>query len=86
MNGRDHWANVFSLLAFGPGVGRASALLVCAVAFVPLVFGMKHLYFWANAEKVAAAAEHTQHLMHHKAPYLNTSMFIMRVSRSCLLS
>jgi hypothetical protein len=59
---------------------HASALLVCAVAFIPLLFGMKHLYLWANEEKVKTLAEHTQHLLHHKQPYLNTQAFAIRAA------
>ena len=39
-----------------------------ALAFLPLVFGMKSLYPWARPEEVAADAQ-----LRHKAPYLNVT-------------
>jgi hypothetical protein len=57
---------------------HASAIVVCAVAFIPLCFGLRHLYIWANAEHVAVLPEHTRALLEHKRPWLNTPGFIVR--------
>ena len=46
-----------------------------ALAFLPLVFGMKSLYPWARPEVVAADA-----LLRHKAPYLNVTFFLIRAA------
>ncbi len=45
-----------------------------AVFFVLLVFGVHHLYEWSHEEAVA-----TDPLIAHKAPYLNTPFFLIRI-------
>jgi hypothetical protein len=40
---------------------------------IPLVFGNSSLYIWADSERVNA-----DHLLHHKAPYLNVGFFAVR--------
>ena len=48
-------------------------LPVLLVLFLPITFGIRHLYVWARPEAVAA-----DHLLQHKAPYLNVPFFIAR--------
>jgi hypothetical protein len=50
-------------------------LPLMAVLFIPFVFGIKHLYPWADAEAVASDP-----LLQHKAPYLNVTFFLVRVA------
>jgi succinate dehydrogenase hydrophobic anchor subunit len=44
-----------------------------AVLFIPLLFGLSHLYLWAQPDAVA-----NDPLLQHKAPYLNVPFFIGR--------
>jgi hypothetical protein len=44
-----------------------------AVLFIPLLFGLRDLYPWADARLVAG-----DEVLRHKRPYLNTSFFIVR--------
>jgi hypothetical protein len=48
-------------------------LPVMALLFIPLIFGMKTLYPWANPEIVKASE-----LLRHKLPYLNAPFFYGR--------
>lgn len=48
-------------------------LPVMAVLFLPIVFGMGHLYHWTHADAVAADP-----MLQAKAPYLNTPFFLGR--------
>ncbi|MDB6124985.1 MAG: hypothetical protein JWQ71_3978 [Pedosphaera sp.] len=48
-------------------------LPVMALLFVPIFFGLKHLYPWAQPVKVAADT-----ILQHKHAYINPSLFIMR--------
>jgi hypothetical protein len=48
---------------------------VLTVLFLPIVFGMNHLYEWTNAGRVAGDA-----ILQHKQPYLNTSFFLVRAA------
>ena len=48
-------------------------LPVLAVLFLPILFGLKELYPWANAAKVA-----TDPALQHKHAYMNTSAFVVR--------
>jgi hypothetical protein len=43
------------------------------ILFIPVLFGMQDLYVWARPEAVAA-----DHLLQHKAPYLNATGFVGR--------
>ena len=57
-------------------IGAASRVLpVLTVLFLPIVFGMNHLYEWTNAGHVAGDA-----ILLHKQPYLNTSFFLVRAA------
>lgn len=52
---------------------RTLPLLV--LLFVPIFFGMRELYLWANPEKIAADA-----ILQHKTPYLNVNFFWIRTA------
>lgn len=45
------------------------------VLFVPIIFGLSSLFPWANPGLVA-----TDHVLEHRAPYLNTSFFLIRAA------
>lgn len=51
----------------------AATLPLMALLFVPVLFGLPHLYAWARPEAVAGDA-----VLLHKAPYLNVPFFIGR--------
>ncbi len=62
------------------GVQRpARALLrtlpLVALAFLPLAFGLEHLYAWSRPAEAAASGA-----LRHKAPYLNASFFLVRAA------
>jgi len=48
-------------------------LPLLAVLFVPVLIGMEYLYPWTHADLVAQ-----DHILQQKAPYLNTTFFIVR--------
>lgn len=48
-------------------------LPMLAVMFVPIILGMGHLYHWTHPEAVAADP-----VLQAKAPYLNTTFFLVR--------
>ncbi|MCX6047618.1 MAG: hypothetical protein NT075_21170, partial [Chloroflexi bacterium] len=48
--------------------------IVMALLFIPLCFGLSHLYPWARPAEVAADP-----LLQHKQPYLNVPFFLIRV-------
>ena len=50
-------------------------LLLMAVLFIPLLFGLQSLYVWARPEAVAASE-----MLRHKQPYLNVPFFIVRAA------
>src|SRR5262245_2672130 len=52
---------------------RTLPLLV--LLFVPVLLGLRTLYSWTDAEKVAASA-----VLQHKAPYLNLPFFLLRTA------
>lgn len=54
------------------------ALPLVALLFIPLVFGLDRLYPWLRPETITD--EHTLHLLHHKAPYLNLTGFLARAA------
>jgi hypothetical protein len=66
---RSGWSVVIRRLA----EGVATAVLPLAVLFIPLLFGLHHLYHWSDADAVAH-----DHLLEAKAPYLNVPFFIAR--------
>jgi hypothetical protein len=55
-------------------IGAASRVLpVLTVLFLPLVFGMSHLYEWTHADVVAG-----DEVLQHKQLYLNVPFFLVR--------
>jgi hypothetical protein len=51
----------------------AGTLPLLALLFVPIIFGIRFLYPWANEKSVAANP-----VLEHKHPYLNLPLFIVR--------
>jgi hypothetical protein len=49
-------------------------LPLLALLLIPILIGIPHLYLWANAEEV-----HKSVILRAKAPYLNTTWFIIRM-------
>ena len=57
-------------------IGAASRVLpVMTVLFLPIAFGMGHLYSWTRPEVVAG-----DELLQHKQIYLNTTFFLIRAA------
>jgi hypothetical protein len=57
-------------------IGAASRVLpVMTLLFLPIVFGMSHLYVWTHADVVAG-----DEMLHHKHLYLNTPFFLIRAA------
>jgi hypothetical protein len=57
-------------------IGAASRVLpVLTLLFLPIVFGMSHLYEWTHADVVARDA-----VLQHKQLYLNTPFFLARAA------
>src|SRR6185503_13293487 len=50
-------------------------LPVLTVLFLPIAFGMPHLYEWTHADVVASDP-----ILQHKALYLNTVFFLIRAA------
>jgi hypothetical protein len=48
-------------------------LPIVALAFIPILFGMRPLFLWARPEAVQ-----TDHILQQKAPYLNVPFFTIR--------
>jgi hypothetical protein len=69
-NGR--WFLLFRRLA----EAVAGALIPLAVLFVPICFGLGHLYPWARA--AAPDDAHLAHAIAHKQAYLNGTFFVVR--------
>src|SRR5262245_9397514 len=51
----------------------AMTLLLMAVLFIPIIFGLQTLYLWARPEEVASVE-----LLQHKSVYLNVPFFLGR--------
>lgn len=51
----------------------SKTLPLLAVLVIPIIIGIPHLYLWANAQEVAKNT-----ILKAKAPYLNTTWFIIR--------
>jgi hypothetical protein len=58
-----------------PAGAAARVLPVLTVMFLPIVFGMHHLYQWTHADAVAADP-----ILQHKHLYLNTTFFLIRAA------
>jgi hypothetical protein len=57
-------------------IGAASRVLpVLTVLFLPIVFGMSHLYEWTHADVVAS-----DEVLQHKQLYLNAPFFLIRAA------
>ena len=54
----------------------AITAILFLVLFIPIAVGMKHLYAWV--EPPANLSHEALELLHHKAPYLNTTFFLIR--------
>jgi len=50
-------------------------LPVLALLFIPVAFGIPHLYDWAHSDLV----QH-EYVLHHRAAYMNTPMFLLRAA------
>ncbi len=55
--------------------GVSMTLVLLAILFVPLIFGLHDLYHWLHADLVAQ-----DHVLQHKASYLNQTFFLVRVA------
>lgn len=53
----------------------AMTLPLMALLFIPLAFGLSHLYIWARPEAVAA-----DEALQHKSAYLNVPFFLVRAA------
>ncbi|MBI1386967.1 MAG: quinol:cytochrome C oxidoreductase [bacterium] len=51
----------------------AANVVLMAILFIPIIFGLHSLYHWTHAEAVAHDP-----ILQHKAPYLNTAFFLFR--------
>jgi hypothetical protein len=51
----------------------AGNLWLVALAFIPILFGLRPIFLWANPEAVQASE-----ILSQKAPYLNVTFFIIR--------
>lgn len=66
-----HWGNVVQRIV----EAGSKTMLLMAVLFVPIVFGMRDLYPWTHPEVVAAS-----HVVHNKIGYLNVPFFLLRAA------
>jgi len=64
---------VWGLMIRRPMEAGARTLPVVGLFALPLLFGLGHLFAWADHAKVEA-----DHLLHHKAAYLNAPFFVGR--------
>ena len=55
----------------------AQSVPVFVLLFLPIAAGMKRLFPWADP---SALTGELAHLVHHKAPYLNTGFFLLRAA------
>jgi hypothetical protein len=57
-------------------IGAAARVLpLLTLLFLPILFGMKHLYIWTHPETVAV-----DEVLRHKQPYLNVPFFVVRAA------
>ena len=64
---------VWSTVARRAGEALSMTLPLLFVLFIPLLFGMNHLYHWSHSEEVL-----TDELLKWKSPFLNSGFFIVR--------
>jgi hypothetical protein len=63
----------WGLMVRRPFEAAARTILYLAVLFVPIALGLDHIYEWTDSAAVAA-----DHLLQHKAAYLNKPFFLVR--------
>jgi hypothetical protein len=56
----------------------AASITVFPLLFVPIALGVRSLFPWAGS--TAGLDEETAHLIHHRAPYLNPTFFVIRAA------
>jgi hypothetical protein len=61
-----------------PLEAMASAIIVFPVLFLPIALGMRSLFPWAGP--TAGLDEEAVRLLHHRAPYLNPTFFLVRAA------
>lgn len=52
-------------------------LWLTAILFIPLIFGLKHIYPWLNVE---ALSKEAQEVVHERHAYLNAGFFVIRTA------
>lgn len=57
------------------GEAAAKNLIICAILFIPILFGLYHLFPWADPRKVA-----TDPILRHKSLYMNKLWFTIRAA------
>src|SRR5437879_5757543 len=62
--------------ASSPRASASGSLIALALLFVPICFGLGHLYPWAAGG--TPSDEHLAHVLAHKQPYLNGTFYIVR--------
>ena len=62
----------------------ASTVPLFILLVIPLIAGMKHVYIWVDPP--ADLGKEALHLLHHKAPYLNVTFFVVRTVIYLLLA
>lgn len=70
---RTKW--MLPLLRIFEAGGGPRSILITAILFVPILFGMPVLYEWMRPNEVAADA-----IMQHKEPYLNYGFWLIRTA------
>ena len=58
-----------------PCEAAARTFPLLLILFLPIAFGIPHLYQWSHADIVAH-----NHVMQHKAVYLNVPFFLIRAA------
>ena len=61
-----------------PLEAMAGALVVFPILFLPIALGMRALFPWAGP--TAGLDDETLRLLHHRAPYLNPTFFLVRAA------
>jgi hypothetical protein len=69
---RARWVTVMRR----PVEAMAASVPIFILLFIPLLFGLKHLYIWVDP--AADLGKETLRLLAHKRPWLNPSFFIVR--------
>src|SRR5580704_11629316 len=61
-----------------PLEAMAGAIVVFPVLFLPIAIGMRALFPWAGS--TAGLDDEAVRLLHHRAPYLNPTFFLVRAA------